>query len=975
MNQDTFIARLARHIQSGYDLTKQELTIVFPNKRAAFYLRDAFKANCNQTLWLPQMISIEEAITQWSGITLTDNIDLLFELIDIDAQLHNGQNGDLNAFGSQAAQMAKDFDEIDQYGVDAEKVFEFVSDDKELQIWNIDNGNNTDKEKEYLRFFKSLHTYYLELRKRLSQQGKGYYGMITRYLKDLPESELLTKVGDNNIIFAGFNALTTTEEHIVNTLVRNGKAEILFDYDSYYLNNPDIPENEAGKFGRKHQDNHPSWLKDGIFNHLLTEQKNIHIVSASGNALQAKALQAKLQDNHDENQAVILADESLLIPVLNSIPNTYSGFNVSMGYPMTKTPVNQLIKAYFSLCRRKRITRTINDNGSERQAEGWYIWPVLNLMDLELVKIIFPKKETEAFNRWKYEAVKDGKFIFEDNDIEALKQMPHIQAFLKIILAPTDDKTPADLLENISLILAFVAKMVQTEDGQKEHLFLLNQVSEIGRIVSRLQKIVQQNSRYVNDLRSLETLYRLLTSESSLKLNSSSTEGLQIMGLLETRNLDFERLHLFSVNEGILPPDKSRGSFIPQFIRRACHLPIYDESQAVIAYHFYRLLQNGKEIYLYYNDLGDSSGGEASRFILQIKNELAQHKNIHLTEESFSSVAEPSLGEKALCAKKDEHALERLQYLLKDDEKGLSPSSLSTYLDCSLKYFFKYIVNIKDKSIEEETGADVVGKIIHGTLELLFANYRPTDGKLQIIDKTMFDKTIRPQWENKMAKSFAKNTPKGFPDVGFNYLKRVTIELQLKNYLNYLSDELKHGSLVILKTEGDLKTQLQTEHGVFIIRGIADRIDQFDGLTRIIDYKTGKVENANVKVPVRHHSESDLEYLKQIPEKALQLLLYKYMYLKDNPSLSPEKITAAIHSLKHVNDIEFNLSQTTPTKNDKDADADFLSDDTFIQDMEALLKAAIDEMLDPKTAFTQTDDRDTCKHCDFKLICKRTKSK
>ena len=965
MNEDTFIAKLANHIQSHYDLTKQELTVVFPNKRAAFYLRNAFKTSCAQTLWLPQMISIEEAVTQWSGIALADTIDLLFELIDINAGLHVEQDSDLSVFGSQATQMAKDFDEIDQYGIDAKHVFNYVLDNKKLEIWNFDEEKSKEKEIKYLHFFQSLYDYYLRLRDRLSKQGKGYYGMITRHLSELPETMLLEKIGERSILFAGFNALTTTEERIINTLIRNGKAEILFDYDAYYV---DDENNEAGLFARKYKKVHPQWIENSISNALSTETKTIHIINASGNTLQAKALQAKLQETNDEKQAVILADENLLIPVLNSIPNTFSGFKVSMGYPITKTPVNQLVKECFALYRHKRISRKINDNGTERVAEGWYIWPVLHLMDLEIVKIVFPKNELEAFSHWKQTAVKNGKFIFEDSDLESFQQMPNIQALLRVILNKKDGSSPAIILEDLNQVLVFISHLLQSKPEQERNQFLLNQVSEIGKIISRLQKVIGQNAQYVKDAHSLESLYRVLSSAASLKLNSSETDGLQIMGLLETRNLDFDRLHLLSVNEGILPPDKSRGSFIPQFIRHACGLPDYADSQAVVAYNFYRLLQNGKDIYLYYNNLGDTSGGEASRFILQIKHELAKNTNIKVEEESFNSAAKPSMEAQALSAQKTK-ALDRLHYLI--EEKGLSPSALSTYLNCPLKYYLRYIAQIEDNSVEEDTGVNVIGTIIHDTLEFLFADYLPKDGKTQLIDKELFDKVIKPQWEQKLALSIAKNLPNGLPDVGFNYLNRVTIEQQLKNYLNYTSKQLGNSTLTILETEGELKSNLPTGHGDCIFYGRTDRIDQFEGLIRVIDYKTGHVNSTDLKVPVRHQNENDLDYLKKIPEKALQLLLYKYMYLKENPNIAPEQVTAAIHGLKYANNIEFNLAKANPTKNDTDADTAFLDDSTFIHDMESMLKAVIDEMLDTEIPFVQAEDDKKCGYCDFKLICKR----
>ncbi len=963
MSESTFISRLANHIQSHYDLKKQELTVVFPNKRAAYYLRNAFREQSNQTIWLPQMISIEEAVTQWSGMVLADNIDLLFELIDIDAQMHLEQSSDISVFGGQAAQMAKDFDEIDQYGIDAQKVFEYVSSDKELRIWDIDGEGHKEKEREYLKFYKSLYEYYLRLRERLFQQGKGYYGMITRYLSELSETELLEKAGDRKVIFAGFNAMTATEERIINSMIKNGKAEILFDYDQYYL---DDPNNEAGHFARLYQTKHTEWLSNGICDRLRTEQKTIHIISACGNALQAKALQDKLQETNDPTQAVILADEHLLIPVLNAIPDngTYSDFKVSMGYPMAKTPVNQLAKMYFTLCRHKKIKRTTKDKTNEIVTEGWYIWPIFNLMDLEIVKIVFPKAETAAFSRWKTDSVNSGKFIFEEKDLDELKPITGIHEFLSIILTGLSNRTPMALLSTLDHLLAFLTHTLLAKENDSSPNFLINQVSETGKYISRLMQIAERNTNYVKDLQSVEILYRLLVSGATIKLKSDSTDGLQIMGLLETRNLGFEQLHLLSVNEGILPPDKSRGSFIPQFIRRASGLPSYAESQAVVAYNFYRLLQNGKDIYLYYNNLGESSGGEASRFILQIKHELAKNTNIKIVEEAFESESESAPESTPISAQKTE-ALDRLHYLI--GEKGLSPSALSTYLNCSLKYYLRYIVQIKDESVEEDVGANDIGTVIHDTLELLFADYLPHDGNQVIINKDLFDKKIKTQWEKKLAEAMAKVFPKGFPDVGFNYLNHVTIEQQLKNYLEYTSKQLAHGDLIILETEGELRACLKTGQGDYVFSGRADRIDRFGGVIRVIDYKTGHVDNADLKLPIRHHSDSDLDYLRTIPDKALQLLMYKYMYLKEHHTQEP--VEGAIHGLKYAHTVEFSLSKATPK--DDDANVDFLEDRSFITDMEAMLEAVVEEMLDTKKPFEQTKDDDKCKYCEFKLICKR----
>ena len=302
-------------------------------------------------------------------------------------------------------------------------------------------------------------------------------------------------------------------------------------------------------------------------------------------------------------------------------------------------------------------------------------------------------------------------------------------------------------------------------------------------------------------------------------------------------------------------------------------------------------------------------------------------------------------------------------------QKGLSPTSLSTYLACPLKFFLKYIANIKDNNVEEEIGSDVTGNIIHDCLELLFDDYLPKDGKTQIIGKELFDTTIMPHWEAKLEQSIAKNMPYGFSDVGFNYMKHVAIRQQLKNYLKYTSSQLKNNELIILQTEGELKAALSTPLGDCRFAGRTDRIDQWNGIIRVIDYKTGKVETKDLTVPIRRPDDDDLTFLKSIPEKALQLLMYEYMYLKENQDIITNTVEAEIHALRYANTIEFGLSHAKPKKND--VPVPFLEGDRFIGDMETLLNAVVKEILDTETPFTQTEDTKKCRNCDFIVMCKR----
>ena len=558
-------------------------------------------------------------------------------------------------------------------------------------------------------------------------------------------------------------------------------------------------------------------------------------------------------------------------------------------------------------------------------------------------------------------------FIFVDNDITDFAQTPEIQMFLKLLLQTSPAETeniPKETIAKLIQLLRFIANKIQSPENDKHPLFLLNQVSEVGKIMNRIAKIVERHANYVHDINSVEILYKLLSSNSAIKLNNSSTDGLQIMGLLETRNLDFERLHLLSVNEGILPTDKSQGSFIPHFIKQACGLPGYDKKQAVFAYHFYRLLQNGKDIYLYFNSFGDSSGGEASRYILQIRQELKPYANITIEEESFEGDTSATIGKTTLNIPKADIIDQLKQYV---SNVGIAPTSLSAYLNCPLKFYLKHFLNIREDSLDEEVGANVIGTITHDTLQFLFENYCPKNGKQQVIDQTLFDQVITPLWEAKLDQAIQRNMPYGFTDIGFNYLNKTLIRQQLENYLRFVSKQLKDSEMIVLETEGKLTATLSTPVGKCLFWGRTDHIDRWNNTYRVIDYKTGSVKTDDLKIPVRKAGDIDLDFLRTIPEKALQLLMYKYLYLK-NHNINPEQVAAEIHGLRYANTIVFGLSQA-PTK--KDDDIAFLTDNSFIADMEVLLTAAMTELLDPETDFEQAKNTDKCKFCEFKAICKR----
>ena len=378
-----FISQLADHIKGKYQLDKEELTVVFPNKRAAMYLRSKFQEIYHQEIWLPQMLSIQEAMTQWSGFQLVDTVDMLFELIAIDSTIKkdsptNKEKTNIGTFGSMAAQMASDFDDIDQYGVDAKSLFSYVYEDKKIGEWDPQEGKK-DREDDYLKFCKDLEKYYNQLRQSLESQQKGYYGMITRRLAELDELQLLERVGHRQIIFAGFNALTPTEQTIIDKLYRNKCAEVIWDFDRYYVEDEN---NQAGYFARSYRNKNLPWQPTVFSDGLLTQPKEIKLIGVSGNSVQAKALQSLLQVTNE-------VDTAVLVPVLNSIPERFNKLKVSMGYPLRQTSLSHLLSAFFTLHRK----------GRKVNQDGWYLWPILRILDMELVQVIFNDKELEELAR------------------------------------------------------------------------------------------------------------------------------------------------------------------------------------------------------------------------------------------------------------------------------------------------------------------------------------------------------------------------------------------------------------------------------------------------------------------------------------------------------------------------------------------------------------------------------------------------
>ena len=942
-----FIQNIIDYIFKNYDLSKDIVEVVFPNKRASIHFKRQIVSQLSKTSWMPITSSVQQAMEKWSGLHLVDSLDVALELMSINDKDANNKVLKQNFFGL-ASQMAKDFDEIDQYKVDAKNLFESLNEVKIIENYTfseytLSNEDSYKAQSKYLQFFSSLINYYSALRLNLFSRKVGYYGMITRCLSELPTDELVKRIDGKKIVFAGFNALTTTEEDVVVRLVENGNAVMLWDLDEYYINDK---KQEAGRFandffakhrnlaGKKDYDNEHHGISF-IGNALSTAEKEINVISVSGSSVQANALQLMMEKR--ENSVVVLADEALLIPTLNSLPDSVGEINVTMGYPFANTPLYGFIDQIF------RFQHSLSDSKID-------LWPLASFCDADFIKLVFNGKDYDSLMSWLKDKqsssdlslyVKDFSSIGKSDDNQEDGASEDLARFLT--LSSTKWIDSKDCIENLKSILR-----VSLQKIKDESYFVKNQISVAGKVLNKVESLIKKYDSV--EILDLQMLILQIGREMSIAMKGEA-DGLQVMGLLETRNLDFDVVNMLSVNEGVIPKNKNSNSLIPYDVRKYYNLPTYNQQQAVYAYHFYRLLHNAKKINLFYNSLSDSSGlGEPSRFIRQIEYELVK-KNPKVKLQHFQYKS-PIINLKSniISVDKDDTMLKKIT--------KLSPTSISTYLRCSLQYYWKYIMNINCDEVNEEIQMNVIGSIIHNTLDELYRNFGN-----EIVTESKFLE-VRNQYLDKCYQNALRNNNfrKGLPKTGFNSIIASVIDTMISRFLDNEHNIVKENSLRILCTEKELSFHLNNVE----LHGFADRIDLLNDKLRVIDYKTGSVNPYDVSIS------ANAKQLQDMHDKSIQLIMYKYLFIKMLNSntlgldealiahIEEENIVPGIIALQKMSNGVFEL---------KVNNADLAND--FEAQCDIMFEQLISDIFDKNNPFTQTDDTKVCGYCSFRNICKR----
>ena len=859
----SFLTRIAKYSIEKHGDKLGDLTLVLPNRRAIVFLKEEFKKELKKASWLPQFFSLEDFIQQLGNYNLLDPTDLIFKLYKVHQELEGSAAETFEEFMGWGTTLLQDFNEIDRYLVDAYELYGFLTEAKALETWNVENNELTEFQHKYLRFWNKLGEYYNLFSKQLKAEGAAYQGLGFRSVAESLAKNEAPKNKFENVIFAGFNALTEAEKGIIEYYVQEHAAETIWDADEYYLNDK---FQEAGTFLRDYKAKAKGTF-NWISNDLLTEPKNITVYGVMGNIGQAKLIGNLIDANKERETAVVLSDESLLIPCLEGLPQGISATNVTIGYPITSATVYSWLGCFLDLYLKFNQT-TKKDAFYHKDVTAFLQHNVQQHFNQAV------KKEAEQLTQ----RMKQDQSIFVPfTQFDALNQALGFTAF--------------GLEKNTALQLAqTVLKLIQAlRLAGKDSLDALNLecLAELEKSFNRLERLCLEEKE-LTAIENLIEIFKQIVSKQSISFVGEPLGGLQIMGVLESRTLDFENVIISSVNEGTLPSGKSQNSFIPFDIKHKFGLPSYQEKDAIFAYHFYRLLQRASNISILYNSKVDQlEGGERSRFIEQLLHEFTR-KNPH------SSIQEVNVSPKPLANPNQPISIpltddirEKMRHKL---ERKLSASALNLYLACPLSFYYRYVIGLKEQdSFQEKIEDHTLGNLVHESLKYLY---------LPLVNKTLIKedlKSVYTKVDEKLAQEFKKqlNTEAATGNHKLTYeVAKKFIQHQVQHDL---ADVAKGHKIVIKELEEDhscnvplkINDTLEVNFNLF---GKIDRIDEFNGEVRIIDYKTGGTKQSDLK------NKKLEKLLENDSPKSVQLMLYKYMYWKN----TGQEVASGILSLKNI---------------------------------------------------------------------------
>lgn len=869
-----FIDKIARYIEEK-QLDYKNLTIILPSERAKKYLSASLFELHKKPIPAPKMITMDAWIKKHSSRTIIDKTRALVKLFEIQlstAQIEEDESFD--EFLEWGQILLSDFDEIDRYLVNAETIFKDLHNVKELEYWKIDTDEHfqlSDARKRFLEFWERLPVYYQQLNKRLEKDGTIYMGSAYKYLSQNIDV-LFSENKNAHFIFAGFNALSNAETSIVKQLHKMGRGHILVDADKFYF---DDTNHEAGEFIRKQK--RDFGIKELLFieDSLRQKEMKIEVVECAQITGQVKVAASRLLELSESEifqTLIMLADESLIGPLLKNIPKKVEKTNITLGMPMKGTAVKNWVDILFSM----------QESAVRFKSSAYYHNDLKRLLNHPFFIACLSDEDKMAVQKLEEKIIKYNWIFISKKSLELNERLEKI---IEITGANWNNDWEKGV-KNIRLL-----NRILFGEFAKENQFERALIHSFDSALIEFQNVVSEGLPEMK-LKSFRSLFTQHWSNKGIAYHGNPVDGLQIMGVLETRLLDFKNIICLGMNEGTMPPTNPIQSMFPMDLRRYSGLPVPRDKQGLFAHHFYRLLHACEHLLVTYSGTKESIGSnERSRYLLQIEKELVRsNKNIKLDFKFYTIPMEEDKHVDLRSVKKDAAIIARMDELF---ARSTSISTLNKYHKCSLDFYFRYVLEFgEEDAVEEELEVSTFGTIVHETLEELYTKHAKytkegdlnPGGGLPLRISDIVEMKAKANGVIKQLFTAHFNGDEIAFSFGKNYLSYTMAMDMVKQFLDEEQKFIDAPNTVIIHSlEKNIKVPLQLKiHGeekVFMLNGTIDRIDEVNGKIRLIDYKTGgcKDEDVRLKLESSRTKKSELE-LNMDVKHIMQLLMYCYLY-------------------------------------------------------------------------------------------------
>lgn len=958
---ESFLKLVAADLYKHTEGNLAHTAVVFPNKRAGLFFNEYLAQESESPIWSPAYVSISELFRSLSPWEVGDPVKLVCELYKI-FRRETQSTETLDDFYFWGEMLISDFDDADKNKVDTDKLFSnlqdlrnimddytFIDDEQEEAIrqffQNFSIERRTALKERFISLWDVLGNIYKWFRESLASQNIAYEGMMYRHVIEHLDVD---KLPYEKYVFVGFNVLNKVEHTLFTQLKDAGKAVFYWDYDEFYMKeNRQAVTHEAGEFIRRNLRDFPSPLSGELFKNL-SKPKEVHYIASSTENAQARYLPQWIRNNlttPEKETAVVLCNEALLQPVLHSLPAEVKHVNITMGFPLSQTPVYSFLIALLEL----------HTHGFNFKSGRYTFQSVVTLL-----KHPYTRQLTGQAELLEKELTRNNRFYPLPGELGK-------DEFLTRLFTPLSGNL--NLCIRLSETLQQVAGIYQANTSGTEDTDAFNQLYRESLFkayttINRFRTLIEEDELTVQS----ETFRRLLVkvlSATNIPFHGEPAIGMQVMGVLETRNLDFRHLVLLSVNEGQLPKSGGDSSFIPYNLRKAFGMTTIEHKIAVYAYYFYRLLQRAERITLMYNTSSDGlNRGEWSRFMLQFLIEWP-----HPITRQFLEAGQSPQGTSPITVEKTPDVMRRMQSLFDvraNPKAKFSPSALNYYLDCPLKFYYRYVAGLSaPDEVSAEIDSATFGSIFHYAAEHIYKDLT-THGK--VINKEALETLLRNEvkLQDYVDTAFKKlffNVPQN-EKPEYNGVQLINSAVIARYLKQLLQNDLRYAPFTFIASEMEVDEpiDIQTPKGVIKSRigGIIDRMDSKDGTLRIVDYKTG----GDADTPP--HVESLFIPDKKRSNYVFQTFLYAAIMCRKQPTMKIAPALLYIH--RAATETYSPVIQMGEPRKPKEAVEDFSK---YEKEYRERLQGLLEEIFNPEKSFTQTEIIEKCTYCDFKALCKR----